>query len=69
VFLGTAVVVDGDDQLAGGAGRGGEVDGGLAAVAADLEHRTAAGVPGGGVEQGQALGGRHEAGNGFGEMQ
>ena len=66
VFLGAAVVVDGDDQLAGGAGRGGEVDGGLAAVAADLEYRAAAGVLGGGVEQGQAFGGRHEAGGGFG---
>ncbi len=32
--------------------RGSQVDGGLAAVGAYLEHRAAAGVPGGGVEQG-----------------
>ena len=69
VFLGAAVVVDGDDQLAGGAGRGGEVNGGLAAVGADLQDRADRRVPGGGVEQGEALGGGHEAGGGFGGAQ
>jgi hypothetical protein len=69
VFLGTAVVVDGDHHLARGTGRGGEVDGGLAAVGADLQDRAARRVPGGGIEQGEALGGRHEAGDGFGGTQ
>jgi hypothetical protein len=69
VFLRAAVVVDGDDHLPGGAGRGGEVDGGLAAVAADLQDRPATTVCGGGVGQGQAFGPGHEPGRGLGGAQ
>jgi hypothetical protein len=49
VLFRAAVVVDGHDQLAGRPGRRGQVDGGLAAVAADLQDRAAAGVSGGRV--------------------
>src|SRR6202043_3562424 len=65
VFLGAAVVVDGDDELAGGAGRGGQVDGGFAAVGADLQDRADGRIPAGGVEQGQTFRGRHETRDGF----
>ena len=66
VLLGPAVVVDGDHDLAGGAGRRGEVDRGLAAVAADLQDRPEGRVGGGRFEQGPALGRGHEAGGGVG---
>src|SRR5207237_2378824 len=45
------------------------VDRGLAAVAADLEHRPAPGVTSGRLVQGQAFGGGHETGGRFGRAQ
>jgi hypothetical protein len=69
VLFGAAVVVDGDDRLAGLAGRRGQVDRGLAAVAADLQHRPAGGVARGRGEQGEALGGGHEPGGRLGRAQ
>ena len=62
VLLRAAVMVDCDHQLAGRPGRRGQVDRGLAAVAADLEHRPAAGVGGGRREQRLTLGRGHEPG-------
>jgi hypothetical protein len=66
VLLRAVVMVHGDHRLAFVAGGGGQVDGGLAAVRADLEHWAFCGVAGGRGEQGQALVGGHEAGGGFG---
>ena len=67
VLLGAPVVVHCDDLLpdagrAGGADAGREVEGGLAAVAAHLEHRPGRRVRLGDLAQGQSLGLRHEPG-------
>jgi hypothetical protein len=59
-LLRAPVVVDGDDHGPGLPGRRAEVDGGLAAVGADLADGTARAVIPGHLEQGQALLRRHE---------
>ena len=62
VLLGAAVVVDGEQHRAALLRRGAEVDGGLAAVAADLEQRPVdASTTGRGVVQREPFVGRHEA--------
>jgi hypothetical protein len=61
LLLRPPVVVDREEDGAAGAGRGAEVDGGLAAVGADLQQRAQAGGPQGGLVEGEALGLGHEA--------
>ena len=64
VLLGAAVVVDGEHDAADLAGRGAEIDGGLAAVAADLEHRADREPLTGEAMEGQPLVVGHEAAGG-----
>jgi hypothetical protein len=67
VLLRAAVVVDRQHDLPGLGGRSRQVDGGLAAVRADLHDRTDLGVCGGGGEQRRAFRRRHEAPRRLGE--
>jgi hypothetical protein len=61
VLLRAVMVVHRDHDLARLPGGARQVDRGLAAVGADLQHRPGGGVGGRRTVQGQALGGRHEA--------